>query len=621
MRYIFRGRLCGLLCADCREPLARVKVRLYDSAEQEQVIARAVASPKETFAVLDEDTGKAKDRLLIAEAETDEHGNFKFELDDRQQKYNGGAFEVDVYCESVPRQRLPRKPRPPRQFTITTLQPRWKMDREETSALYVWDYCLPYRFWCHILALFGLWTICGHVTTCDKDAVNVAGVKVSAFDADWWQEDPLGSAVTDAAGKFRIDYLAEDFQRTPFSPFVNLELFGGPDLYFKIEDSGGNTLLDETPLRARKPDRENVGNCFCVELCVDTDIPPPFDNPLFTHIGHFHVLTDINPASGLTNSAVLNHGGPGYGFYGAMELRGFCPKTSQSGSSLPMRYRFRYATLDDPATLLPITGNKVSDVIVGSRLIQWKLSGDVLAWTFQTIQISGAGATPDPTPTPGGPGPWGSVPTHVIVPDADGWINVDQNGLDDGFYGPLIGFNSAVALPGGGAPSDGVGNEVSVANQKNGVPIRIVFEAAPVGPDPDPPAGPDTFGNEVPNVYINNWNEVSLINLLQFEEGDASSCTELTNDLDIKYTADHELLAAFSLTITSAAAIPGAPLTLPSGTGPRGGFGTKHLDISTWASCSYIATLHTRRRLTNGLNDDHSKPNSLTFCVSGEDMG
>ncbi|HJR08203.1 MAG TPA: hypothetical protein VJ842_13155 [Pyrinomonadaceae bacterium] len=620
MRYIFRGRLCGFICSECWEPLAKVKVRLYDSAEQQQVIARAVANPKETFALLDDDAVKAKERLLIAEAETDEQGNFQFELDDRQQKYDGGAFEVDVLCPTVPRPRLPRKPRPPRQFTITTLQPRWRIGREETSALYVWDYCLPYRFWCYILSLFGLWTICGHVSTCDKDAVNVAGVKVSAFDADWWQDDPLGSAITNSAGKFRIDYLTEDFQRTPFSPFINVELFGGPDLYFKIEDSGGTTLLDETPARARKPDRENVGHCFCVELCVDTDIPPPFDNPLFTHIGDFHILTDINAATGLTNSAVLGHGGPGYGFFGHMKLRGFCPKLSQSGSSLPMRYRFRYATLDDPTTLIPITGNMVSPVIVGSRLIQWKLVGDVLAWTFQTIQIAGAGATPDPTPTPGGPGPWGSVPTHVIVPDAAGWITVDQNGLDDGFYGALIGFKSEFAVPGGSAPGNGPGIAVSVANQKNGAPIKIVFEAAPVGPDPDPPAGPDTFSNEVPNVYINNWNEVTLINLKQFEEGDAGSCTELTNDLDIKYTADHELLAGFSLGISSAAAIPGAPLTLPSGTGPRGGFGTEHLDISGWASCSYIATLSTRRRLTDGEHDDPSRPNSLTFCISGEDM-
>ena len=605
MKYIFKGRLCGLICAECPEPLANVKVRLYKSAELEQITARAVANPKESFAVLDDEAIKGRDKLLIAEAETDAQGNFSFELG-KDQKYNGEAFEVDVYCGTVPRRRVPRRPPRPRQFTITTLQPRWRTREEQETALYYWDYCLPYRFWCYILALLGLWTICGRVTTCGQDQVAVAGVKVSAFDGDWWQDDPLGSAITDAEGKFRIDYLTEDFQTTPFSPLINVEFVSGPDLYFKIEDAGGNTLLSEPRSRGREPDRENVGNCFCVDLCVDVNIPPPFNNPWFTHVGDFHILTDISAVNGLTNSAVLGHGGPNYGFFGAMKLKGFCPKTSPIGPPSPMRYRFLYATLDDPGTLIPITGNKVWPVVVGSRLIQWKLVDDVLNWTFQTIVIDGAGATPDPTPTPAGPGPWGSVPTHIIVPDADGWINVDQNGLDDGFYGPLIRFNSSIAIPGGPAPGNGAGNAVS--SPKNGVPIRIVFEAGPVG-------NPATFSNELPRVLVNNWSEVTLLDLLQFQGGGgANACSELTTDLDIMYTADHELLAEFSVSISSAAAFP--PQVLPSGTGPRGGFGTHHIDISLWPSCSYTVGLTTRRSLTDGEIDDPSNPNTLTFCIA-----
>jgi hypothetical protein len=289
-----------------------------------------------------------------------------------------------------------------------------------------------------------------------------------------------------------------------------------------------------------------------------------------------------------------------------MKLKGFCPKTSPIGAPSPMRYRFRYATLADPGTLIPITGDKVCGVIVGSRLIQWKVVGDVLSWTFQTIEIAGAGATPDPTPTPGGPGPWGPVPTHIIVPDADGWINVDQNGLDNGFYGPLIGFNSPGAIPGGAVPGNGAGN--AVTTPKNGVPIKIVFEAGPVG-------SPATFSNELSNVLVNNWNEVTLLDLQQFHGGGgADACSELTTALDIMYTADHELLAGFAVSISSAAAFP--PQVLPSGTGPRGGFGTHHIDISLWPSCSYTVGLTTRRSLTNGENDDPARPNTLTFCIA-----
>lgn len=89
-----------------------------------------------------------------------------------------------------------------------------------------------------------------------------------AFDADWLQDDEIGSAITDGTGRFRIDYLTEDFQKTPFSPSINIELIGGPDLYFKVETPGGVLLLDGPRSRGRDPGRESAGHCFCVDLCL-----------------------------------------------------------------------------------------------------------------------------------------------------------------------------------------------------------------------------------------------------------------------------------------------------------------------------------------------------------------
>lgn len=602
MAYIFRGKLCGLICPECPEPLANVVVRLYRSRDIQTVTALAVANPKETFAVLTEKQVKDKASTAIAEAKTDDGGNFTFDLGDKE-RYQGEAFEIDVYCATVPRLKPRPNPPAPAQFSITTLQPRWR--QTETGFVAVWDYCLPHRFWCFVRALFGAWTICGRVTLCGNQATPVAGVKVRAFDADWIQQDEIGFAFTDAAGKFRIDYVTEDFQKTPWSPLINFELIGGPDLYFRVEDSGGNPLLDEPVSRGRASDRENAGNCFCVELCVDTQPTPPFNNPWFTHVGDFHIITDISAVSGLTNSAVLGHGGPNYGFFGGMKLRGFCPKTSPIGPPDPMRYRFLYATLDNPANQIPITGDKVSPALVGSRLIQWKLFDDSLVWTFQSIQVAGSGATPDPTPTPVGPGPWGPVPAHVIVPDANGWIAVDQNSLDDGFYGPLIRFNSAVAIPGGAAPGSGAGN--APASPKNGVAIRLIFEAGPI-------TSPATFTNDLPKVVVNNWNDVMQLTLQQFLGPGATSCSELTTALNILYTADHELMAAWGLGISTAAAVPGGIPVLPSGTTPRGGFGNHFVDISTWPSCSYTVSLTARRSLTDGENDDSAHTTSVTFC-------
>src|SRR5205823_10382551 len=108
MAYIFRGRLCGYICEECWEPISRVKVRLYRVREDQNTIARAVASPKDTFSILDEAQVREKESLLIAEADTDDAGNFSFSLGD-DQKYGGEAFEVDVYCGTVPPHLPPRR--------------------------------------------------------------------------------------------------------------------------------------------------------------------------------------------------------------------------------------------------------------------------------------------------------------------------------------------------------------------------------------------------------------------------------------------------------------------------------------------------------------------------------
>ena len=221
MPYIFKGRLCGLICPECPEALSDVTVRLYRHREAQDVVALAVAQPKDTFAILTEDAVKAKASALIAETQTAADGSFTFELGGRD-KYSGGAFEVDVYCGTVPHLKPGPRPPKPLQFSITTLQPMWR-GSQEAGFIAAWEYCIPYRYWCGVRSRFDAWTICGRVTTCDEKALAVTGVKVRAFDVDWWQDDELGSAITDGDGKFRIDYLTADFRVTPFSPLINVE--------------------------------------------------------------------------------------------------------------------------------------------------------------------------------------------------------------------------------------------------------------------------------------------------------------------------------------------------------------------------------------------------------------
>jgi len=602
-RYIFTGRFCGFICPECPEPLSNVKVRLYRLRGNQNATALAVANPKDTLAVLSDEQVEAKAKFLLAETETDAEGRFTFELSDKQ-KYNGEAFEVDVYCGAVPRQQPRRVPLRPRQLSVTTVQPQWRQRGNE--ALANWEYCLPHRVWCYFRGLFGAWTICGKVVTCDQKAAPVSNVKVSAFDVDWLQDDPLGSAITDGAGKFRIDYSTDDFEKTPFSPMLNVELTGGPDVYFKVETSGGQEVLSEPSSRGRQPDRENVGPCFCVTLCVDVQQPPPVDDPLFTHVGDFHIYGDINAVTGLTNSAVFGHGGPGYGFFGALKLRGYSPKQI---SAQPARYRFLYENLAAPGMLIPITGPLVYPALVGSRLILWDTFGTGLAWTFQSIYVQGSGATPDTTPPPALPPgtPWGAPPAHIVVPDANGWIAVDQNALDGGFYGPLVRFDTTQVLPALDAPGNGAGNPP--ASPMNGLDLRIIYQAGPISASS---SGPVAFTNALDRVRVNNWGEVRLLDLLEFT-GEGTPCSKITNQISIQYTVDHELIAGWNIGISSAAAFPPPP-PLPSGSVPRGGFGTHSVNVEGWPSCAYVVSLSTRRRLTDGENDDSRRTTTKVFC-------
>ena len=189
MAYIFKGTILGALCRDCIEPLAGLKLRFYRLASDRNVTALAVAAPKDTFTLLDDDNAvEARRPLQLGEAEIDERGNFSFEF---AKGYDGGPFEVDLYCGTVPRLKPGPRPPHPLQFTITTLQPSWRT--VENNSVAAWEYTVPYRYWCHIRGRFGAWTICGHVIHCETKAP-IGGVRVRAFDVDWLQQDEIGRA-------------------------------------------------------------------------------------------------------------------------------------------------------------------------------------------------------------------------------------------------------------------------------------------------------------------------------------------------------------------------------------------------------------------------------------------
>jgi hypothetical protein len=607
--------------------LSGVKVRLYRLRPDMDATRLAVADPKTTLAVLNAEQILAKQASLLGEFDTDAAGNFTAELGG---KYGGEAFEIDVYCGTVPRR--PPQPRPPHgpvQFSITTAQPQWR--ERGDGLLAAWDYCLPPRFWCFIRALFDAWVICGHVTVC-KTGQPAEAVRVFAFDRDWLQDDALGVGLTDASGHFRIDYTGADFRR---GTWVNVELIGGPDVYFRIETAGGDVLLNEPPSQGRSPGRENVGPCFCVDLCVEE--PPVVRHAWFTRVGDFNIYSDISNTTGLTVTAQPagfsnQHGGPGFAFWGSLKLIGDCPTTHPAGGQ-PLRYRFLTRPAGSMAVPSPITGGLVEAVKVGTRPVTWNFGSGVSTFP-QDIYVAGSGGylgpmpAPFPPPPPGPPpGTWGPMPPLILQPDPQGWVTIPPDATNQGLSGPLLRLNSGSLAPGGGAPGDGAGNPVSAL--KNGMGFEIIYQAEPVtGPQPTGP----TLTNGLDRIHINNWIEVAEFGLDQFTGPGANACSGITSTLDLRYTMDHELVRDWRLDISTSAVIPGGAPVLPGFGRPvptpaappqppqlatiRGGRGKVHLDTSAWPKCAYAVSFSRMLKLTDGESDDSGRaPIVALFCT------
>lgn len=584
-RLEFQGKLHALLCNECRLPLAGSQVLIYRAAGQPGENAA-----KTSFRELAAGEAQSRSDQLLGQATVDDDGGFHATLEGGERE----PLDIVVRVDRLPE--AGAELADPVHLHLATVTPDWQQAGDGLEAR--WQYLIPSRYWCLLLARWGWWVICGRVV----DAANkapLAGLTVTAFDRDWLQDDTLGQALTNGEGRFHIWYQASDFTPTVFSPLINLELTSGPDVYFDVETSGGNKLLDEHPSTGRLPGRENVGHCFCVQLEVKTEGGLPYYDPLFTSVGNFHILSDFN-ADGTANKSKLGAGGAGWGFFAHPKLRGFCPKVHPVGGQ-PMHYRFLYV---DPVTSAekPLVGDLLTPVLVGSKLIQWDVNSDgTLDTTFQDIEIAGSGATP-----PLAPGGSGALPSHVIVPDADGWIAVDQDALDGGFYGPLVRLDSTKVVPGGTAPGSGAGNPP--ADPKTGTTVTLIFETTT---DPSDPTQTVRQSDTV-DVRFNNWTEVRQLDLQEFLGGGAGSCTGLTTTVTPKYTVNHEVVAAWSLSMTSAAAPWSAP-ALPSGTSS---VAATHpaIPVAAWPPCSYVVRLSSRRALTDGEDNDSGNTSIVTFC-------
>ena len=427
----------------------------------------AVAREKETFHQRSDEELKSISKRLLAETETDEAGNFTIELSDKN--YSGGAFDIDFECGNVPiRLKVPPKPHGPFQFHITTLQPQWRQAEENMVAAY--EYGIASHYFCRILSLFDTWAICGIVKDCETGKP-VPGVKVFAYDVDWLQDDELGNGTTDATGKFTIIYPGDKFRQTLLSPWLNIEWPSGPDYYFKIVEPISNIiLLQEDRSVGHRSDRENRGNCFCVDLCVDSDNIPDgnYFPALFERVGSYDILTDFT-ATGFTNDAENN------AFTRTIPLEGQLPSGTNSNS---MEYRFR---IINATTSYELTPAQVKAAIPSFKI------GELLKHISVSPFITHADVMINP----------------LTDADANGWIKVPrQNDFSvggAGIFSPnggvLANLNTeAVALDATNtifvkddfditipAPALMAGSAVPPAKKAGIHTFKIIFEAREVG--------------------------------------------------------------------------------------------------------------------------------------------
>ena len=548
MPYIFKGRLCGLICPECPEALSDVTVRLYRHREAQDVVALAVAQPKDTFAILTEDAVKAKASALIAETQTAADGSFTFELGGRD-KYSGGAFEVDVYCGTVPHLKPGPRPPKPLQFSITTLQPMWR-GSQEAGFIAGWEYCIPFRYWCGIRLRFGAWTICGRLTTCEGGAP-IGGATVKAFDADWLQDDFLGTGTTDAAGHFRIDYLRSDFEKTPLSPFLNFELVGGPDVYFTVQ-LGSSVILAEDQAKGRTPGRQNVGNCFCVELCSDKVIPPGVETqPHWMRVWEFPIHPPApDPSSAFSAEGYAGGASNSFVFGGGILLRGNCPLTNLAAPANSLEYRFVIGEWTwsgggdgDPAVMPSVPPGALNPVTsIGSTTIgdlsytnglgmaDWQevtiTSADVAADGW--IKVNGRPVTVDMR----------NGTTQVVNINSSNFLRTDALMV---MNSNVISGAHAVRMPAVFPKSD-AGRLLTSAEQEPIRRYRLQFEVRDA--------------STLATIYTDTLNSIIIDNrdvkiALDLEELRINACNPLAgaSEVHILYTVDHPHLRSFGLTI------------------------------------------------------------------------
>ncbi len=558
----FAGRLFGSLADDHSQPLADARVRVYR--------LQGDGPPLDPAEPLTPEVVQRKEKLLVAEAELDTQGGFALDLGDDQE------VELDVRVAAPGEKEA-------RQFTLTRL---------DAAALRRGS--LEHAISPEVLKaiIFPRRMIYGRITACGSQQ-GMAGLKVSAFDDDWIQDDALGSATTDASGNYVIYYTSAQYKRTPLSPFINVDTplgaDAGPEVYFRIEGPAG-TLLTEPSTRGSAPDRRNAAPIFRVDLCVTGKVEEPpvvlAVDPMFLRAGQYRV----NPGHADFTATGLTGHGEGFAFTGAVALEGNLPDAT---APTAMEYRFlarEYANPDGTGALGPAV--ELDETRLAPTQIGWLVYYDYHADTDSYVPESTpfwAGGAPAQVTVHRSAAHGGDVPVDVSTPiKAGGWIEVPRiNNLVVGGTGRFEAWHKDMAIlrtdtltsqtidlrtP---APALVAGKPVPAGKRAAPHVFQITFQARKVG------TVPVTLSNVLARIsMINatflydvhpNWSghpgdsrAVVSVNVKEVIDA-GGGCGKVNNLVNVLYTVYHPFISSPALSFEGPVPVPGSALPLGAG--------------------------------------------------------
>lgn len=243
--FVLRGKLCAALCDDCTEPLANVQLVAVDPA--------ATAHHGEQPWLMESQELVARSASLVGRATTDGSGGFALELG---AGYCGGPLALELWCQTVPGRPAASAQAEPCGARLAVITPAWR--RVQGGQVAPWETCVSAAVWGAMRERFDAHVLCGQVrgaaTASPRGAVHVSAL---------WQSEqrcaPIGDAITDASGRFRIDYPGSKQRER------ERKLPGGA-LVFRLTDAEGEPLAQASP---RKLHALDLGSpCSCANLAL-----------------------------------------------------------------------------------------------------------------------------------------------------------------------------------------------------------------------------------------------------------------------------------------------------------------------------------------------------------------